>query len=63
MEVKKQEACSECSTGRAQSEVEGLPQESQRPLRLGVMLSTKGDHRTVGMWEIQGLWELPHCRS
>ena len=49
-------------TGRAQSELEGLPQECQRPLRLGVMLSTKGDHRTVGMREIQrllGIASLP----
>lgn len=42
-------------------EEEGLPQESQRPLRDGVMLFIKGDHRTVDMGQIQGLWKLPYC--
>lgn len=37
--------------GRVQSEMEGIPQESQNPLKLGVMLFIKVAHRAV---HIQG---------
>lgn len=43
-----------CRHREARSEVEGIPQESRKPLSPVI-------HRAVGVEQSQGLWDFFHC--